>query len=55
MRLKMSKKKKKKIKKIKERNWVAVAAHFKPRAGSHENKKKKLNKYKCRKKVKEEQ
>ena len=50
----MKKKKKKKIKKIKERIWVAVAAHFKPRAGSHEDKKKKENKYKCRKKIKEE-
>lgn len=50
----MKKKKKKKLKKVKERNWVAVAAHFKPRAGSHEDKKKKKNKYKCREKPKEE-
>lgn len=50
----MKKKKKKKLKRVKERNWVAVAAHFKPRAGSHEDKKKKKNKYKCREKPKEE-
>ena len=50
----MPKKKKKKIKKIKERNLIAVAAHFKTRAGAHEDKKKKKNKYLCRKKPKEE-
>lgn len=39
-----------KIKKIKERNWVAVSAHFRPRAGAHQDKRKQASKEACRKK-----
>ena len=44
-----------KSKKIKTRNWIAVAAHFKSGSGSHKDKKKHKNKYACRGKVKNEQ
>ena len=47
----MSKNKKKKNV-VKERNWIAVAAHFHTGGGSHGDKKKKESKYKCRKKIK---
>lgn len=45
-----SKMPKKKNKKIKERNWIAVSAHFKTRAGAHQDKKKQASKKACRKK-----
>ena len=35
----------------KQRNWIAVAAHFKTGSGSHGDKKKKANKNACRGKV----
>jgi len=44
-------KKIKKPKKLKTRNWGAVAAHFKSGAGSHGDKKKKNNKFACRGRV----
>jgi hypothetical protein len=43
---------KNKTKKIKTRNWVAVAAHFKTGAGTHKDKKKEQSKNKCRGKIK---
>jgi len=46
--------KKQKIKKIKIRNWIAVAAHFKTGSGSHRDKKKHKNKYACRGRVKKD-
>ena len=42
---------KKKNKMPKERNWLAVHAHFKTGAGGHVNKKKQANKNACRGKV----
>ncbi len=42
---------KKKIKKPKPRNWLAVRAHQRGGAGSHGDKKKKLNKKACRGRV----
>ena len=47
----MDKKKKNKIKMPKERNFIAIAAHFRTGAGSHGDQKKEDNKNKCRKKV----
>ena len=47
----MSKKKKSQPQTPKTRNWGAVAAHFKSGAGSHGDKKKKLNKNACRGRV----
>ena len=44
-------KKKKKPKVLKERNWIAVQAHFKTGAGSHGDKKKQDSKTKCREKI----
>lgn len=38
----------KKQKQLKERNWIAVQAHFRTGAGSHGDKKKKNNKAACR-------
>ena len=43
----------KKSKKIKTRNWIAVAAHFKTGSGAHKDKKKEDSKKKCRGKIKE--
>ena len=37
--------------KVKKRNWIAVAAHFKTGSGKHPDKKKKADKNACRKKV----
>ena len=39
---------KKKNKKVKERNWIAVAAHFKTTAGAHKDKKKEASRKACR-------
>ena len=36
---------------VKERNWVAVAAHFHSGSGAHTDKKKKASKKACRGKV----
>ena len=47
----MSKKKNKKKQEVKERNWIAVAAHFHTGAGNHGDKRKKESKNKCRKKI----
>ena len=44
-------KKIKKPKTPKNRNWGAVAAHFKTGAGSHGDKKKAASKKACRKKI----
>lgn len=46
--------KKKKQPQQKQRNWIAVAAHFKTGGGSHGDKKKKANKNACRGKVRGE-
>ena len=43
--------KKNKAKVAKERNWIAVAAHFKTGSGSHGDKKKAASKNACRGKV----
>lgn len=43
---------KKKNKRIRIRNWLAVYAHNRTRAGPHLDKKKHKNKYKCRKTAK---
>ena len=50
----LQEKKKNKGKKIKERNWIAVAAHFRSGAGTHKDKKKESSKKACRKKPKED-
>ena len=42
------KKYKNKSKKPKERNWIAVAAHFRSGAGSHKDRKKEANRKACR-------
>ena len=47
----MPKKKKNKIKVPKERNYIAIAAHFRTGAGSHGDDKKQKSKTKCRGKV----
>ena len=47
----MSKAKKQKNKVVKERNWIAVAAHFHTGSGSHGDKKKQASKKACRKKI----
>ena len=47
----MSKKKNKKNKEIKERNWIAVAAHFHTGGGSHGDKRKEESKKKGRGKI----
>ena len=44
-------KKNKKVTKVKERNWIAVAAHFHTGGGSHGDKKKQASKKACRKKI----
>jgi hypothetical protein len=46
-------KKKKKQKKIKERNWITVAA-IQRKAGSHKDRKKEQSKRACRGKVREQ-
>ena len=46
--------KKRRTKKIKYRNWMAVAAHFKTGAGKHKDKRKERSKKACRGKIKEE-
>ena len=43
--------KKKKNNMPKERNWIAVQAHFRTGAGLHCDKKKEDSKNKCRKKI----
>jgi len=50
----MASKKKDKKRKVKERNWIAVAAHFRSGAGTHKDKKKERNKKACRGKQKSE-
>tara|TARA_R110002020_G_scaffold33269_3_gene101452 strand:+ start:701 stop:862 length:162 start_codon:yes stop_codon:yes gene_type:complete len=47
----MSKKKKDKVKVPKQRNFIAIAAHFRTGAGSHGDDKKQTSKTKCRGKV----
>ena len=47
-----NKRKKNKYKKPKERNWIAVAAHFKSGSGSHQDKKREANRKACRGRVK---
>ena len=42
---------KKKQQVVKQRNWIAVAAHFKTGGGSHGDKKKQASKNACRGKV----
>ena len=44
--------KKRKNKKPKERNWIAVAAHFRGGSGSHKDKKKEASRTACRGKFK---
>ena len=47
----MAKKNSSKAQERRQRNWLAVRAHFKTGAGSHGDEKKKKNKNACRGKV----
>ena len=47
-----NKPKKRKNNKPKQRNWIAVAAHFKSGSGSHKDKKREANRKACRGRVK---